>query len=136
MMGESLREAGVLVVVFHGLSVLIPPGKGVGIANVVGAAITLRSAYYCGGTVPPSSWSAHDVEAASRLRAGSPLRDRHQSDRWPTREQDEEIGLALQRREDPDHRDDYSQGDLRRGGGRASQHRTPSRAHGRRGRGA
>ncbi|PYP33839.1 MAG: hypothetical protein DMD47_00375 [Gemmatimonadetes bacterium] len=41
MMGESLREAGVLVVVFHGLSVLIPQGKGVGIANVVGAVITL-----------------------------------------------------------------------------------------------
>jgi len=41
MMGESLREAGVLVVVFHGLRVLIPQGKGVGIANVVGAVITL-----------------------------------------------------------------------------------------------
>src|SRR6267378_3110369 len=42
----------------------------------------------------------------------------------------------LQRREDPHHRDDYSQGDLRRGGGGASQHRAPSRAHGRRGGGS
>ena len=41
MMGESLREAGVLVVVFHGLSVLIPQSRGVGMADVAGAVISL-----------------------------------------------------------------------------------------------
>src|SRR3989449_10306225 len=42
----------------------------------------------------------------------------------------------LQRREEPHDRDHDSQGDLRGGRGRASQHRAPSRAHGRGGRGS
>ena len=37
MVGDSLREAGVLVVVFHGLTVLIPQGRGLGVADYVGA---------------------------------------------------------------------------------------------------
>ena len=41
MLGESLREAGVLVVVFHGLSVLIPQGKGLGAAAIAGGGISL-----------------------------------------------------------------------------------------------
>jgi len=41
MVGESLREAGVLVVVFHGLSVLIPQGRGVSLADVAGAMMSL-----------------------------------------------------------------------------------------------
>src|SRR3989442_11866255 len=94
------------------------------------------AASYCGGTAPPSSWRAHDVEAAARLRADNPLPDRHQSDRCPTREQDEEIKLALQRPEEPHDRADISQGDLSRGRGRASQHRAPSRAPAPVGRGA
>jgi len=41
MFGESLREAGVLAVVFHGLSVLIPQGRSLGAAATIGAGISL-----------------------------------------------------------------------------------------------
>ena len=41
MLGESLREAGVLVVVFHGLSVLIPQAKSLGAAAIAGGGISL-----------------------------------------------------------------------------------------------
>ena len=41
MLGESLREAGVLVVVFHGLSLLLPQDRGVSSASIAGAAISL-----------------------------------------------------------------------------------------------
>jgi threonine/homoserine efflux transporter RhtA len=43
MLGESLREAGVLVVVFHGVSVLIPQGKSVGAVEIAGAVISVVS---------------------------------------------------------------------------------------------
>ncbi len=41
MLGESLREAGVLVVVFHGFGLLLPQDRGVSSASVAGAAISL-----------------------------------------------------------------------------------------------
>jgi threonine/homoserine efflux transporter RhtA len=40
MFGESLREAGVLVVVFYGLSVLLPEGKSPGMVDIAGAVIS------------------------------------------------------------------------------------------------
>ena len=40
MIGESLREAGVLVVVFHGLSALVPQGRSLSAGDVAGAVIS------------------------------------------------------------------------------------------------
>jgi len=41
IMGESLREAGVLIVVFHGVSVLIPVGRSLGAAAIAGGGISV-----------------------------------------------------------------------------------------------
>jgi len=40
LLGDALREAGVLVVVFYGLGALVPQGKLIGIQEVAGAMLS------------------------------------------------------------------------------------------------